>query len=105
FLLSLTTPPTSTLFPYTTLFRSPPPRGRRSPRRAAWAQAMPLMLARSDRMFDRMRLPPKTAVPATRMSAPAATASGAVLGSIPRSEEHTSELQSRENLVCRLLLE
>src|SRR5690606_21355704 len=30
---------------------------------------------------------------------------GAVLASIARSEEHTSELQSRENLVCRLLLE
>src|SRR2546430_4920857 len=61
-------PPRSTLFPYTTLFRSMPP--LRS-------------LSRRDRIagLDRgLRL-------------------------IERSEEHTSELQSQSNLVCRLLLE
>src|SRR5438067_6979687 len=64
-------PPRSTLFPYTTLFRSPcspPKRGSR------W----------------RTLRPPSTA--------------GRTL-SAPRSEEHTSELQSRFDLVCRLLLE
>src|SRR2546422_6194021 len=79
-------PPRSTLFPYTTLFRSPVPqpsgggapavpttRGRRGDRREG--------PVRSD---DRPR------------------AAGAVS---PRSEEHTSELQSRLHLVCRLLLE
>src|SRR6266511_5547838 len=60
FFLMIRRPPRSTLFPYTTLFRSPPcPARSWRPRPAAWW----------------------------------------------RSEEHTSELQSRENLVCRLLLE
>src|SRR6476660_10192515 len=64
FFLMIRRPPRSTLFPYTTLFRSPPtpsprrPPGSRSRRRAG-----------------------------------------------PRSEEHTSELQSPDHLVCRLLLE
>src|SRR5690606_39788163 len=59
-------PPTSTLFPYTTLFRSDPRRH---------AAGLP---QRADRQGRARR---------------------------HRSEEHTSELQSRENLVCRLLLE
>src|SRR6266576_4549053 len=63
FFLMIRRPPRSTLFPYTTLFRSPPPRG---------------------------------CGPAARPRPPAAR---------PRSEEHTSELQSRRDLVCRLLLE
>src|SRR6266511_4682237 len=69
FFLMILRPPISTLFPYTTLFRSPP-----SPRAAA-------------RHRDERRERP-------------AAGRGR-----PRSEEHTSELQSRENLVCRLLLE
>src|SRR6266511_4856552 len=72
FFLMIRRPPRSTLFPYTTLFRSPartaPPSGR------PWS--------RSTR---------------TRWGAPARSGR--------RAEEHTSELQSRENLVCRLLLE
>src|SRR5690606_40432755 len=83
--------PTHTaLFPYTTLFRSwcgDRPRGqsRRSPR-------------------CRRRSP---APPARTASSPGWGASGTGLpgGRGSRSEEHTSELQSRENLVCRLLLE
>src|SRR5438067_3814443 len=72
-------PPRSTLFPYTTLFRSNPP-GRSTilhsfPREVPWI--------------------PSCASP-TRASPSAAP---------PRSEEHTSELQSRFDLVCRLLLE
>src|SRR3712207_7040489 len=70
-------PPRSTLFPYTTLFRSPgrwPGRGRGSRRRTAAPGST--------------RLP---AGPARRRPS--------------RSEEHTSELQSRQYLVCRLLLE
>src|SRR2546427_9338264 len=65
-------PPRSTLFPYTTLFRSRRAGGRRA--------------GRSRSASGRPR--------GTR-----ARASG------PRSEEHTSELQSQSNLVCRLLLE
>src|SRR5688572_32581244 len=66
-------PPRSTLFPYTTLFRSSTRTCAipRAPRRAAWA--------------------------------PARSSSSGCLS--PRSEEHTSELQSQSNLVCRLLLE
>src|SRR5258707_7129902 len=66
-------PPSSTLFPYTTLFRPPATRGRSAPTRrpesGTWAP--------------------------TAWTGPAAR----------RSEEHTSELQSRQYLVCRLLLE
>src|SRR2546430_3887539 len=64
-------PPRSTLFPYTTLFRSPPG--------TASVQVMRAYAFRS---------------PSSR--SPSAVA---------RSEEHTSELQSQSNLVCRLLLE
>src|SRR4051812_50005581 len=65
FFLMIRRPPRSTLFPYTTLFRSRAPRAVPGHRRAGSRAACPL----------------------------------------PRSEEHTSELQSHVNLVCRLLLE
>src|SRR6266480_6516566 len=71
FFLMIRRPPRSTLFPYTTLFRSGRPRSR--PRHLLWR-------------------PPRRVPPRPR-SGPA------------RSEEHTSELQSHVNLVCRLLLE
>src|SRR5436190_18170400 len=67
FFLMIRRPPRSTLFPYTTLFRSR--------WRAAFATA--------------------TSCGSTTSAAPAS----------PRSEEHTSELQSHSDLVCRLLLE
>src|SRR3712207_7099061 len=91
-------PPRSTLFPYTTLFRSAPGgpaeayagRGRRG-RPAQQAPAREPRLPRGRREGAR---PPARADPA-----PARADRG------PRSEEHTSELQSRQYLVCRLLLE
>src|SRR5258706_2374893 len=87
-------PPRSTLFPYTTLFRSPV-RGRE--RRAAEG--------RCPRSPDRDQPPPQVH---QQVLAGAGGAGGAVLrrpeGPAPRSEEHTSELQSLTNLVCRLLL-
>src|SRR6266853_865337 len=64
FFLMIRRPPRSTLFPYTTLFRSCCPR-----------------------LFSHRRIP------------------SAMHPSAARSEEHTSELQSQSNLVCRLLLE
>src|SRR5256885_12662298 len=73
-------PPRSTLFPYTTLFRSPV---ARAPHRRLPAWDLSVVLAGS-----------AGAVVVAR------SARGAV-----RSEEHTSELQSPCNLVCRLLLE
>src|SRR5580698_11133158 len=75
FFLMIRRPPRSTLFPYTTLFRSPPVAARRCPRTACHDLALVAAVGRPRR---------------TRT---------------PRSEEHTSELQSHVNLVCRLLLE
>src|SRR5690606_41722023 len=82
FFLLLRRPPQSTLFPYTTLFRSIV----RSARRSASGTSRPWPHSRSGAR--------------TR----GASCGGACWCS-GRSEEHTSELQSRENLVCRLLLE
>src|SRR5205809_4133166 len=80
--------PASTLFPYTTLFRSPAPPcrpdiGRSRSRGTRCASAPASLPWRADPPPRRYR----------RARAPA------------RSEEHTSELQSRLHLVCRLLLE
>src|SRR2546430_9700159 len=74
-------PPRSTLFPYTTLFRSE--RGYNSKRKAF------------TQFYD------SDALDASLLTMP-------LVGFLPatdRSEEHTSELQSQSNLVCRLLLE
>src|SRR5438309_6832750 len=79
FFLMIRRPPRSTLFPYTTLFRS---LNTRSPIRAP----------RRSRRPWRRSLPRGPGGPDAR-------------GSWPRSEEHTSELQSQFHLVCRLLLE
>src|SRR3712207_7827073 len=79
-------PPRSTLFPYTTLFRSGAAPG-----------------ARLDGLLaDRQPRDPVRVRPAAsgRRRAPLSRR-----GARPRSEEHTSELQSRQYLVCRLLLE
>src|SRR3712207_7454146 len=89
-------PPRSTLFPYTTLFRSlGPPLAGRALARTAGSESLLRHPCRSD---GRGRcLQPRRRGPDT----------GAVLerGGQRRSEEHTSELQSRQYLVCRLLLE
>src|SRR5690606_41470069 len=80
-------PPRSTLFPYTTLFRS---RGGLDCRAAACSGARQRP-ARCSRYIWIRWAPLQDARLVTQLT--------------PRSEEHTSELQSRENLVCRLLLE
>src|SRR5690606_41641937 len=85
FFLLIRRPPRSTLFPYTTLFRStgappgPPLAGRKYP---------PFLCEKAGRLYPGRRRRHKRG-----------------REKVPRSEEHTSELQSRENLVCRLLLE
>src|SRR5687768_18055167 len=71
-------PPRSTLFPYTTLFRSEQPRDERE---------IAACCCRSERVGERNAF------------------AGELLHLRQRSEEHTSELQSRLHLVCRLLLE
>src|SRR5688572_31406436 len=81
-------PPRSTLFPYTTLFRSSRwSRNRSCCPGTAGVPHSPASNERSRRCRDR-----------SSHSAPRPT-------SRHRSEEHTSELQSQSNLVCRLLLE
>src|SRR2546427_3656145 len=75
-------PPRSTLFPYTTLFRS-----------TTAGRAGDVSYRHRDRGRD-MAL--KTQLLLVLL---------ALAGTQPRSEEHTSELQSQSNLVCRLLLE
>src|SRR2546430_12271578 len=74
FFLMIRRPPRSTLFPYTTLFRS------------------------------RFETSPCQSTASTAPTQPAARPGGRALY-LWRSEEHTSELQSQSNLVCRLLLE
>src|SRR3712207_7925935 len=98
FFLMMRRPPRSTLFPYTTLFRSqgpadrlhPAPRGPRADRRRDEAAVGDLPGGRrtpGDAGHERVRPdPPRIAAQ-------------------QRSAEHTSELQSRQYLVCRLLLE
>src|SRR2546430_13117605 len=83
FFLMIRRPPRSTLFPYTTLFRS------------GWPGATSRCAARSRRRRPRPGSP-RSASPRDRRRPNAAPR---------RSEEHTSELQSQSNLVCRLLLE
>src|SRR5260370_15049152 len=82
-------PPRSTLFPYTTLFRS-------EDHAADEADA----LRRIERVGILLQADPYRA---RRGNAPAGT--GQDIRQKQRSEEHTSELQSHLNLVCRLLLE
>src|SRR5256886_17431570 len=89
FFLMIRRPPRSTLFPYTTLFRSLPYAAENYPlrirgRATGWVAAC------------------------SKLGGLVAQALSVVAGvppSLLRSEEHTSELQSQSNLVCRLLLE
>src|SRR3712207_6954198 len=90
-------PPRSTHFPSPTLFRSGRPRfGRR--------ETLAPERRRQPEAAERRRDPAAVAAPLVQR--PGAIEQGAGLGVLPlRSEEHTSELQSRQYLVCRLLLE
>src|SRR2546429_6496953 len=85
-------PPRSTLFPYTTLFRSAPISAFRSHGHTGWRQLQKAQLRQEKRRraygsSSSLELRPRSAQ------------------TVERSEEHTSELQSRLHLVCRLLLE
>src|SRR5204863_1733342 len=99
FYLMLRRPPRSTLFPYTTLFRSP------LLVRAHASIAPDLIKLRRPgqqiaRIF-RAGLEHRLRMPGSRAGA----VGECLRRGNPRSEEHTSELQSRRDLVCRLLLE
>src|SRR5256885_5821044 len=88
-------PPRSTLFPYTTLFRSAA-RPPGSSRRHRSEQRRQLGLAQA---------PVRRLGPRGRVRQPVVEPEAADQERVARSEEHTSELQSPCNLVCRLLLE
>src|SRR5688572_30998596 len=93
-------PPRSTLFPYTTLFRSR--RHSQSRCLAGWPQAANMQVTPDVRLEPTQR--PYFVV--IVRSLPDQTLYGrAMTTKWGRSEEHTSELQSQSNLVCRLLLE
>src|SRR5688572_31265330 len=95
-------PPRSTLFPYTTLFRSlgrlrplPDTTRQRTGTAAKATEESKRAEVKANAIYS------GTSGTSTTVSLPAAT----TIASSPRSEEHTSELQSQSNLVCRLLLE
>src|SRR3712207_8254026 len=83
-------PPRSTLFPYTTLFRSRPTGCRKTMPGLSVSSGKPGDRHANDRLIG---------------GSPPASAAERVDRYDGRSEEHTSELQSRQYLVCRLLLE
>src|SRR3712207_7737990 len=91
-------PPRSTLFPYTTLFRSSSPLPGTTRQKSASARA-----------FHGHGAPPRHVISTTGRGARLAGCAGGraahVVRPVGRSEEHKSELQSRQYLVCRLLLE
>src|SRR2546430_8725165 len=91
-------PPRSTLFPYTTLFRS----SAENPTARKWRN--PQRKSHPNKRFRAIALP----VPLPRRPSLFSHRVARVAHQRPdesRSEEHTSELQSQSNLVCRLLLE
>src|SRR3712207_7017756 len=89
-------PPRSTLFPYTTLFRSR--LEQRLRRRGVDAAAEQV----GDLPAD---MPRRVRLEVAGVGSQQQLWSAGVIDQLPRSEEHTSELQSRQYLVCRLLLE
>src|SRR5438874_7109290 len=88
-------PPSSTLFPYTTLFRSLPYR--------VWTKSLIVLTDNDLRLIDKS----STSIAKWYAGSVSPIPKGfSIYGkSFRRSEEHTSELQSRRDLVCRLLLE
>src|SRR2546430_10974293 len=86
FFLMIRRPPRSTLFPYTTLFRSPEWASRITGCPVETIEAFAALVAERKRTYFRLGY-------------------GFGRSRNGRSEEHTSELQSQSNLVCRLLLE
>src|SRR5256885_6921003 len=92
-------PPRSTLFPYTTLFRSDQANGRIAISPVTGNLAVHWDVSSNLPLYDAQE----------QLAADVARALGGTVGYDPlwqlRSEEHTSELQSPCNLVCRLLLE
>src|SRR3712207_8274475 len=95
FFLMIRRPPRSTLFPYTTLFRSP------------GAEELVVLGGRAEVPDVRLPGPGQQHEPGELVARPLTQVGGGDVADVVhvRSEEHTSELQSRQYLVCRLLLE
>src|SRR3712207_8806332 len=97
FFLMIRRPPRSTLFPYTTLFRS---LGSQQP-----AEGRPPLVEEGRSPVTRPDLPGLLLLAVTLVAGAVVFVQPEGLRQDLRSEEHTSELQSRQYLVCRLLLE
>src|SRR3712207_6893064 len=95
FFLMIRRPPRSTLFPYTTLFRSTV---KASPRQACSVRTSSRQYTQRAYGGTSHQIVPSGSTDSRRPGRARPTVPG-------RSEEHTSELQSRQYLVCRLLLE
>src|SRR3712207_7952601 len=98
-------PPRSTLFPYTTLFRSETGRVRKD----RFGEALRALRARQGRrqghgVVGERRDARRVGAEAAPIAFGEGVEAASVRSREPRSEEHTSELQSRQYLVCRLLL-
>src|SRR5205085_8624663 len=96
-------PPTSTLFPYTTLFRST--RTRLSASVAVRSQVSRRRMGFPRNVDSQRTKEADTHFHLGRRQCPACPLFNPRTCAVCRSEEHTSELQSQSNLVCRLLLE
>src|SRR2546430_6262352 len=95
-------PPRSTLFPYTTLFRSPDSPLHQDIAEVRKAAQRAAGLTRQLLAFSRQQVLEPIILNANDLVEDFKKMLGRMIG---RSEEHTSELQSQSNLVCRLLLE
>src|SRR3712207_8196627 len=89
-------PPRSTLFPYTTLFRS---------RRVRWREVVCRAKGSACDVWPALGPLKRTGIPRRPVLSAQRRKQEQSEIRTPRSEEHTSELQSRQYLVCRLLLE
>src|SRR5690606_39484247 len=96
-------PPRATLFPYTTLFRSSAGSGTTLPPVTASAGMRMYSERPPGIWYPKMRSAAHRLVEPVRHARQSPQETHGTMAQ--RSEEHTSELQSRENLVCRLLLE
>src|SRR5690606_42110537 len=94
--------PRATVFPYTTLFRSEVGPG---PRRAKGVDPDRECSAAGGARWNRPGRVGRAAPPRRVTWSWSTPRSGSTISTLVRSEEHTSELQSRENLVCRHLVE
>src|SRR5260370_27015002 len=98
-------PPRSTLFPYTTLFRSMPEPMKKKELERLLEEGVALLAEYQDRLYAQSQYALLIVLQAADAAGKDGTIKHVMSGEQSESEEHTSELQSHLNLVCRLLLE